>query len=626
MYFRSSLRNNPATNQSEGYWRLVESYRNEFGRVCHRTLHNVGFISFDVDKLVIVQRILNNRFERKSSLFEETDQEALEIADKYWQEMVSKKKIDASDATFEKSKRLVDIDTLKHKDAREIGAEWMCYQALEQLQLKEKLNALDWQEEDVQLALTQIISRAVYPFSENRTTRWIKENSAVCEITGYPINKITKDKLYGSALKLYGIKDKLEKYLSTKTNELFDLQDKIYLYDLTNTYFEGRKVDSKLANFGRSKEKRSDCKLVVLALVVNVEGFIKYSNIFEGNTTDSVTLPKIIDDLRLQTSEEKRAIVVIDAGIATEENLALIKAKGYDYVCVSRSKIKDYIIDPSNEVKSVLTQNKETITLEKVQAKQNTDYILRVKSPGKELKERSMKTKLEERFLEELKKIEASLSKKHGVKKADKVNQRLGRVIEKYPSIAKFYNLEVLNENEQATQITIEKKASSEIDDNELGSYFIKTNLNTENELSIWTIYNSIREIESTFRCLKTDLDLRPIYHKNDDATMAHLHLGILAYWLVNTIRYQLKQQKINHNWQEIVRITNTQKVITTYGQNKDDEMIYVRRCTEPDKKVKEIYAKLKYKNYPFTKRKSVVHKSELKKNESQCLWDTDDG
>ena len=211
MYFRSSLRNNPATNQSEGYWRLVESYRNEFGRVCHRTLHNVGFISFDVDKLVIVQRILNNRFERKSSLFEETDQEALEIADKYWQEMVSKKKIDASDATFEKSKRLVDIDTLKHKDAREIGAEWMCYQALEQLQLKEKLTALGWQEEDVQLALTQIISRAVYPFSENRTTRWIKENSAVCEITGYPINKITKDKLYGSALKLYGIKDKLEK-------------------------------------------------------------------------------------------------------------------------------------------------------------------------------------------------------------------------------------------------------------------------------------------------------------------------------------------------------------------------------------------------------------------------------
>jgi hypothetical protein len=102
--------------------------------------------------------------------------------------------------------------------------------------------------------LTQIVSRAVYPFSENRTTRWIKENSAICEITGYPIEKITKDKLYKSALDLYKIKDSLEKHLSQKTNELFDLQDKIYLYDLTNTYFEGRKVKSEIAKFGRSKD------------------------------------------------------------------------------------------------------------------------------------------------------------------------------------------------------------------------------------------------------------------------------------------------------------------------------------------------------------------------------------
>ena len=626
MYFRSSLRNNPATKQSEGYWRLVESYRNEFGRVCHRTLYNVGFITFDSDKLVTIQRVLNNRLERKAPLFEETDQEAISIADKYWQEMVSKKKIDVSDQVFEKSKRLVDIDTLKNKDAREIGAEWMCFQGLEQLQLKEKLIALGWEEEAIQLALTQIISRAVYPFSENRTSRWIKENSAVCEITGYPIEKITKDKLYGSALNLYKIKDSLEKHLSSKTNELFDLQDKIYLYDLTNTYFEGRKLDSKLANFGRSKEKRSDCKLVVLALVVNVEGFIKYSNIFEGNTTDNTTLPQIIDNLRTQTSEEKRAVVVIDAGIATEENLKLIQVKGYDYVCVSRSKIKDYTINKDGEIRHIMTKDNQFITLQKVEKQTETDYILKVKSTGKQAKERSMKSKFENRFLEELGKINASLTKKYGVKKADKVNQRIGRMIEKYPSAAKFYDIEVLVEKDIVTKIIYQKKKSSDLNDQELGCYFIKTNLNTENELSLWTIYNSIREIESTFRCLKNDLDLRPIYHKNDDATMAHLHLGILAYWLVNTVRYQLKQQKINHNWQEIVRITNTQKIVTTYGQNKDDEIIYVRRCTEPNEKVKQIYNALKYKNYPFTKRKSVVHKSELKKNETQSLWETDDG
>lgn len=626
MYFKFSLRKNPATNQPDCYYRLVESYRNEYSRVCHRTLLNIGFIDLEIETLNKIRRILQDRFERKTSLFEDTDELTLKWADYYWDKLIKTGKVDVSDQGFEKSKRLVDIDTLKHKDVREVGAEWMCYQALNQLNFKQKLEALGWGEENIQLALTQIISRAVYPFSENRTTRWIKENSAVCEVTGYPIEKITKDKLYKSALDLYKIKDSLEKHLSQKTNELFDLQDKIYLYDLTNTYFEGRKIKSKIAKFGRSKEKRSDCKLVVLAMVVNVEGFIKYSNIFEGNMSDSESLPKIIDNLRLQTSEEKRAVVVIDAGIATEDNLELIKAKGYDYVCVSRSKIKDYSIDPKGNIKHLMTKDEQFITLQKVHKEADTDYILKVKSTGKALKERSMKSKFDERFLEEINKIKASLIKKHGVKRADKVNQRIGRAVEKYPSAAKFYTINVESENDQATQIVCEKKKTSEIDDQELGCYFIKTNLQTENESSLWTIYNAIREIESTFRCLKTDLDLRPIYHKNDDATMAHLHLGIVAYWLVNTIRYQLKQQKINHNWQEIVRITNTQKVITTKGQNKDDEMIYVRRCSEPNEKVKQIYTALKYKKYPFVKRKSVVHKSELKKNETHSLWDTDDG
>jgi hypothetical protein len=548
MYFKFSLRKNPVTDQTESYFRLVESYRNEFGRVCHRTLLNIGFIDYEIETLNTVRQILQNKIDRKTSLFEITDEIALKWATIYWDKLIKTNKVDASDHAFEKSKRMVNIDSIKHKDAREIGAEWMCYQALEQLKLKEKLENLGWEEEKIQLTLTQIISRAVYPFSENRTTRWIKENSAICEITGYPIEKITKDKLYKSALDLYKIKDSLEKYLSTKTNELFDLQDKIYLYDLTNTYFEGRKLDSKLANFGRSKEKRSDCKLVVLALVVNVEGFIKYSTIFEGNTTDSTTLPQIIDNLRNQTSQEKRAVVVIDAGIATEENLKLLQEKGYDYVCVSRSKIKDYTTSPDGAIRHLMTKNNQFITLQKVEKQNDTDYILKVKSTAKQAKERSMKSKFEERFMEEIKKIVNSLSKKSGIKKANKVHQRIGRVIEKYPSAAKFYEIELLEENQIATKIICTKKKTSQINDQELGSYFIKTNLNTEDELSLWTIYNSIREIESTFRCLKTDLDLRPIYHKNDDATMAHLHLGILAYWLVNTIRYQLKTKRVNHD------------------------------------------------------------------------------
>ena len=151
-----------------------------------------------------------------------------------------------------------------------------------------------------------------------------------------------------------------------------------------------------------------------------------------------------------------------------------------------------------------------------------------------------------------------------------------------------------------------------------LGIYFLRTNINVTDEVVVWNIYNTIREIESAFRTLKTDLDLRPIYHKSDKATMAHLHLGIMAYWLVNTIRYQLKNYNINSCWPEIVRIANTQKVVTTTGTNTFDKMVTVRKCSQPNEKLKAIYDILKANYKPFKKRKSVVHKVEIKKIETQ--------
>ena len=153
---------------------------------------------------------------------------------------------------------------------------------------------------------------------------------------------------------------------------------------------------------------------------------------------------------------------------------------------------------------------------------------------------------------------------------------------------------------------------------NNLGIYFLRTNLPVQDEVVMWNIYNTIREIENAFRTLKSDLDLRPIYHHNDNATMAHLHLGILAYWLVNTVRYQLKNRNIHSNWSEIVRIGNTQKVITTSGTNTHDKIITVRKCSQPNEQLKNIYDILQTRHQPFTKRKSVVHKPEHKKNETQ--------
>lgn len=129
----------------------------------------------------------------------------------------------------------------------------------------------------------------------------------------------------------------------------------------------------------------------------------------------------------------------------------------------------------------------------------------------------------------------------------------------------------------------------------------------------LWDSYNTLREIENTFRILKTDLDMRPIFHQKDDSTMAHLHLAILAYWVVNTIRHQLKEKGINHQWNEIVRLMNTQKAVTTTAQNNCEQIIQIRRGSEPNDKVKLIYQMLNYKSIPFKTKKVVVHKSPFK-------------
>ena len=162
---------------------------------------------------------------------------------------------------------------------------------------------------------------------------------------------------------------------------------------------------------------------------------------------------------------------------------------------------------------------------------------------------------------------------------------------------------------EQIPEVSAKKEA-------ECGVYFLRTCLKKKEETLILTIYNCIRNVESSFRTLKTDLDLRPIYHKSDSATQAHLHLGLLAYWVANTVRHQLKQQGINSQWREIVRIMNTQKCVTTTVQNVRDQWISIRRCSEPEKKVKTIYDALKFKYAPFIRKKSVVPKPIPKKNE----------
>ena len=375
---------------------------------------------------------------------------------------------------------------------------------------------------------------------------------------------------------------------------------------------------SKIAKLGRVKEKRNDARIVVLVVVINREGFLKYSNIFEGNMADCKTLGSVIDTMSNQTScSHRKPIVVIDAGIATDGNIAMLKNKGYDYMCVSLSSIKEYHADTTALPVEIKDKKDQPIELLKIKTCGDNDQYLWVRSQAKALKEKSMNGLLSQRFEEGIQSIQEGIAKKGGTKKLNKVYERIGRLKQKYPSVHNYYDITIGDDgNGTATNISCRHK-TGEDPDKQNGIYFLRTSLKKNDEKTLWSIYNIIREIEYTFRVLKSDLDLRPIYHKTDSAAMAHLHLGMLAYWLVATIRYQLKQQGINSGWREIVRTMNTQKCVTTSLVNIKNETIYIRQCTEPTKEVKKIYDLLKYKYAPFVRKKSVVPPAEFFKNDS---------
>jgi transposase len=173
--------------------------------------------------------------------------------------------------------------------------------------------------------------------------------------------------------------------------------------------------------------------------------------------------------------------------------------------------------------------------------------------------------------------------------------------------VHKYYDIKVEESEGIATRIEFVKKDIEEAKSGS-GEYFLRSNYTLANETEIWDIYNTIREVESTFRCLKSDLRLRPVFHQKDQYTDAHIHLGLLAYQVVAPIRYQLKKNGFNYDWRNIVRIMNTQKSVTISMRNKDKEEIIIKSCSRPSQSVLEIYQSLKMKSMPYLRKIFVVH------------------
>lgn len=617
MHANVQIRLNPAIGEKAPYYRLKESFRDVCGRVHSLIILNIGFEpSLKACQVHKIARALTERFNHRhqQSLFcDKLDGLTLEEqqkADEWWDRMIAEGRIDRfkekEALSRREAERYIDLDTAKHTDARNVGAEWLCKQVMDRLQLERFLEEHGWTQNAIQTALSALIVRTVYGKSERSSYNTMRDNSAAAELcSGSPDWLPGFNALYTVTDRLYELKEELERHLCRMTDNLFNLNNKLVLFDLTNFYFEGSKRQSEKSKFGRSKEKRSDCKLLVLALSINKEGFIRYSSVLEGNTADPKSLPDMIDTLaRRSQATKKKTLVVMDAGIATEDNLHRILEKGYNYLCVSRTKLKDYTLSEDHKSVIVRDARNQEITLREVAVGEGEDYYLEITSPSKEMTEASMNRQFRARFESELEKINAGIRKKGGTKKYEKVVERTGRAIQKYPSIARYYQIDYIRSEEkplEMKEVVWKIRDLSKVESGH-GVYFLRSNVRTLDEKTTWDYYNLIREIECTNRQLKTDLNLRPIYHQKDERADAHIFFGLLAYWIVNTTRCQLKREGENCFWTEIVRRMSTQKLITTVGFNPMGEKVEMRQCSRPSKEATEIYRKLKLKEAPFRK------------------------
>ena len=336
----------------------------------------------------------------------------------------------------------ISIRSMIQKEARTIGPEAICRSTANALGIRKFLSSKGWSREQVDLALMQIIARAIYPFSELNTVRCLRDNSALLELFRLDRSKVTKDALYRSAVRLWDIHREMEDFLHERVRSMFNLEEKILLMDISNTYFEGRMEHSGICFQGRSKERRDDCKIVVLAAVVNTDGLLVRTMIYEGNRQDVTTVKDIVGTLAGQTSPDARKIVVMDAGFYSDANARWLVENHFDYITVLPSGYAKFTADSDKVVRHEDCRHQEIrLQMGKVEIEGVQHRAFLVDSDAKAMKEQSMHDLAASRYEEGLEAIKASLSKKNGRKQRDVVNNRLGKLDQKYGAVRKEYEV-----------------------------------------------------------------------------------------------------------------------------------------------------------------------------------------
>ena len=457
-----------------------------------------------------------------------------------------------------------------------------------QVVLEEFLEGLGFNGRQRAVALGLIIGRMAQPGSERATWRWLCQRSGLGELLGVDFESLSLMRLYRVSDTLMAHREAIENHLFEQVTELFSLKHTVTLYDLTNTFFEGEAQGQPKARRGHSKEKRSDCPLLTLGLVLDGSGFVRRSEVFAGNADEDKTLAPMLAALQAP----RDALVVMDAGIATEKNIAWLRDHGYRYLVVSRQRTR--LFDPERAT-AIETRSHHKVHLHRVVDEDQGEVRLYGYSEARAKKEEGISRRFAERFEGALRKLHGGLSRPRTRKSFAHVWQRIGRIQEQSRGAAQHYQVDVVADPQsgKATAVTWEHQPLPGTMLTHPGVYCLRTNVGDWDQQTLWRTYTMLTDLEAVFRSFKSELGLRPIFHSLQHRSDGHLFITVIAYQLVQIIRRRLAALGETASWTTLRRILKGQHRVTATFRRNDGRTLHVRKATRAEPHQLKIYTAL---------------------------------
>jgi len=496
----------------------------------------------------------------------------------------------------------VDINSLELTQPRTVGVEHVGLDALNLLDFNAILEDAGLNRIQRISAIGSVIARMAEPGSERASWQWLLDSSALGELLGVDFESMSSMRLYRVSDLLIKNRDKIERALFSRVKTLFSLPVTVTLYDLTNTYFEGEMAGNSQASRGHSKEKRSDCPIITLGLMLDSSGFIRHSQMFAGNVSEPTTLESMLEGLDAPAG----ALVIMDRGIATEANIAWLTDNKYRYLVVSRERQRQFDLESSIPV---FTASGQIVHAQKVLSEDGKEARLYCYSEARQEKESAMTTRFCRDFEQGLQKLADGLTRPRCQKKKDKLNQRIGRLQAKSHGVSQHYsiNLTTAEGSDQVSAISWERIPVAGSMMTNPGVYCLRTNELTWDESALWKTYIMLTDLESVFRSLKSELGLRPVHHHKEERADGHLFITVLAYQAVQVIRNKLKRKGIYLSWNSVRKILTRQQRVTTSFTQDDGRSLHVRKSTIASPQLQEIYEALGISASPGGTKKMIV-------------------